>query len=587
MSQRELLPTATQREARRVVRDLLRKRRGLSLLTAIVLIVAAAVGLLVPPLLGVLVDVVVEQRARSALTTPLVLLAVVALAQAVFSAVGRQLVARLGEAILAELRERVVARAVAIPITRLERAGSGDLLSRVSGDVAIVSQAARLIIPALTQSAIVVSLTLVGMLVLDWRLALAVLLAAPIQLLTLRWYLRTALPIYRRQRIAEGERTQQLVDAIAGAQTARALGIGEQRLEHVRTSSLSAVTLALQGIRLQGNRFFPALNAAELVGLAAVLGTGFLLVRADTITVGVATAGALYFHRAFDPIGTLLMLIDDLQEATTALSRLVGVASIEPPEEPAHPARPHSASLSLTGIGHAYVAGHPVLTDIDLDIGVGERVALIGTTGAGKTTLAKLIAGLERPAAGDLRIGGETIDAIGPAGMRATVALITQDVHVFAGTLADDLRLVAPRAGDAELRAALERVDAGAWVQALPEGLDTLVGESGHRISTTQAQQLALARIMLRDTPIVILDEATAEAGSSGARVLERAADRALEGRTALIVAHRLTQAAAADRVVVLEGGRIVEQGSHDRLRDAGGRYASLWAAWATARTNV
>ncbi len=225
-----------------------------------------------------------------------------------------------------------------------------------------------------------------------------------------------------------------------------------------------------------------------------------------------------------------------------------------------------------------------ITTGIDLDVAAGERVALIGATGAGKTTLAKLIAGLYEPAAGEIRIGGAALDALGPEATRDAVALITQDVHVFAGTLADDLRLAADGATDDDLRAALERVGALPWVDALDEGLQTVVGEGGRRLSATQAQQLALARLVLRDPPIVILDEATAEAGSTGARVLERAADRALAGRTALVVAHRLTQAAAADRIVVLDAGAIVEQGTHAQLLAAGGRYATLWTAWSSAR---
>lgn len=585
MTERELLPTATPSEARRTIARLAAERRGLALLTLAALVAAAAVGLLVPPLLGELVDIVADERPTGDLTAPVLALVGVGVAQALLTAAGGQLTARLGETILASLRERVVTRALGIPVERLEKAGSGDLISRVSGDVAVVSEATRLVVPDLARATITVALTAVGLLVLDWRLALAALLAAPIQIVTLRWYLRTAVPIYRRQRVAEGERTQQLVAAIAGAPTARALGIGAQRSERVRGSSQAAVDLSMQGIALQSRRFFPSLNAAELVGLSAVLATGFWLVDADTITVGVATAGALYFHRAFDPLVVLLMLIDDLQEATTALARLVGVATIEPPPEPAAPARPRDASVAIEGLTHAYVEGHPVLREISLTIAPGERVALIGTTGAGKTTLAKLIAGLQRPTEGALRIGGATLDELGPTATRAAVALITQDVHVFAGTLADDLRLAAPTGtSDAELREALARVDALAWVDALPNGLDTSVGEGGERLTATQAGQLALARLILRDTPIVILDEATAEAGSAGARVLERAAERALEGRTALVVAHRLTQAAAADRIVVLEAGRIVEQGSHAALLERGGRYATLWRAWATAR---
>jgi len=211
-------------------------------------------------------------------------------------------------------------------------------------------------------------------------------------------------------------------------------------------------------------------------------------------------------------------------------------------------------------------------------------VALVGPSGAGKATLARLVAGVHEPEAGSVRIGGVPVAELGPDELARTVALVSQEVHVFAGTLADDLRLARPGATDAEVRAALDRVGAGPWVDALPEGVDTRVGEGGHPLGPTEAQQLALARLVLADPAVAVLDEATAEAGSAGARRLEAAAAAAVAGRTTLVVAHRLTQARAADRVVVLDGGRVVEQGTHDELVAAGGAYAALWAAWSAAR---
>ena len=579
----DLLPTAEPREARRVVARLVADRPGLGLASLLVLVGGAAAGLAVPPLLGLVVDIVADDRGTGDLAVAAGLLLAAALVQALLTGVCGQLVVRLGESVLADLRERVVGRALRIPLRRVERAGSGDLLSRIGGDVEIVSRAISATVPTIAGAGLTVGLTVVGLVVLDWRLALAALAAAPIQVLALRAYLRDAVPVYRRQRVLEGERTQQLLDAFAGAPTSRALRIGDARLERVRETSGAARDEALHGFRLLA-RMFPKLNGAELVGLSAVVVAGFLLVDAGTISVGTATAGALYFHRAFDPIGTLLMLVDDIQEATTALARLVGVASIEPPEDPAEPATARDGEVVLRGVGHEHVPGHPVLHDVDLRIAPGERVALIGTTGAGKTTLARLVCGIDRPTRGSILIGGATLDELGPTRAADTVLLVTQEVHVFAGTLGDDLRLARPDATDDELHAALATVGADGWVRALPEGLATVVGEGGREPTTTQAQQLALARLVLRDPLVAVLDEATAESGSAGARELERSADGALAGRTALVVAHRLKQAATADRVVVLEAGRVVEQGPHDELVAAGGPYARLWGAWASAR---
>ncbi|KLL10929.1 multidrug ABC transporter permease [Protofrankia coriariae] len=638
-----MLPTATSARIRATVGGLLRERRALTIAAFGVLALSTVVGLFTAPLLGHIVDLVADGRSTDAIITPVVLLVVVAAAQGVLTAVGVTLVARLGEGVLAVLRERFVARALTLPLEQVERAGTGDLTSRVTNDVTRITEAVRGALPEMAHAALTIGFTLVGLAVLDWRFTLAALLAAPVQFQAVRWYAGSSIPLYARQRIAAGAQQQQLLDTIGGAATVRAFRRDDEHIGRVTQRSWTTVDLALRGIHLI-TRFYARLNLAEFIGLAAVLTVGFLLVRNGSVTIGTATAAALYFHNLFNPINVALALVDEAQAATASLARMVGVADIPTTPEPHRPAQPASvpanvpagvpanvltstpdaatadasgtvssavsaatavttpvrgsvsrpvvapvavpvdASVRAAGIGHAYRPGHEVLRDVDLDIEPGERVALVGASGAGKTTLARLIAGIHRPTSGSIALGGVGLDELGPAAVRRTVVLISQDVHVFAGPLADDLRLARPDASDDELLAALDRVGAAGWAKALPEGLATVVGDGGHRLTVTQAQQLALARLVLTDPPVAILDEATADAGSAGARILEAAAEQALAGRTGLVVAHRLTQSAGADLVVVMDDGRIVETGTHDELIAAGGRYAALWEAWSDTR---
>lgn len=580
---RTLLPTATGAETLAALRALLRGHRVLAVTAMSVLVAGTGIGLLTAPLLGHVVDLVVEREGTHALLLPTVLLTGVALGRGAATAVGSALVARLGETVLASLRERFVERALGLPLERVEEAGSGDLVSRVTGDVSVITKSVRQALPEFARSALTIVLTFVGLAVLDWRFLLAALLAMPIQLLAVRWYLRRAAPVYAEHRVASGALQHQLLDSVGGVRTVRAFRLNRVHADLLEQRSRSAVDLALRGIHVVTG-FFSRLNLAEFIGLSAVLVTGFLLVDNGSVSIGTATAAALYFHSLFNPVNAALFLLDDVQSAGASLARLVGVSNLAGEPEPDGRAVPVDGSVKVSSLGYAYVSGHPVLCDVDLEVGSGERVALVGASGAGKTTLAKLIAGVHQPSGGTITLGGVDAGESGPAGIRRAVTLISQEVHVFAGPLAEDLRLARPGATDEELRAALAMVGALEWAQALPEGLATVVGEGGHRLTVTQAQHLALARLVLADPPIAILDEATADAGSAGARVLETAALRALEGRTGLMVAHRLPQAATADRIVVLDDGRVVETGTHEELVAAGGRYAALWAAWSDSR---
>ncbi|MFB7966023.1 ABC transporter ATP-binding protein [Streptomyces rubiginosohelvolus] len=617
----ELLPIATPARTRAALRTLIRPDRGLALTGIGILVAATAVGLLVQPLLGRIVDIVADGRPAGDLTLPVVLLVAVALVQGLTTTLGLTRIARLGETVLARLRERFVERALNLPADRLERAGAGDLTARVTGDVARVAEAVRSALPEMARSVLAILLTLGALALLDVRFLLAALLAVPVQLLTARWYVRRALTLYADQRVANGAQQQQLLETIGGAVTVRGHRLEEQHTERSAGRSRKAVDLTMRSVNLVLG-FYGRLHIAEYIGLAAVLIAGFWLVRDGAVSIGTATAAALYFHSLFGPVNAALVLLDDAQSAAAGLARLVGVTDLAEQPEPeagkaeagkaeagkAEAAKPTAvkpeagkaapasvprqriasseAAVAVNEVSHAYGPGRPVLHEVSLSLEPGEHVALVGTSGAGKSTLARIVAGVQQPTSGTVTAPAGPGSASAGAGEHPVV-LVTQEVHVFTGTLAEDLRLARPDATDADLRTALATVHALDWAEALPDGLATVVGEGGHRLDPARAQQLALARLVLADPALAVLDEATAEAGSAGARVLERSAEAALAGRTALVVAHRLTQAVAADRVVVLEAGRVVESGPHDELRDADGPYAALWRAWSGSRTTA
>ena len=313
--------------------------------------------------------------------------------------------------------------------------------------------------------------------------------------------------------------------------------------------------------------------------MAVVLSLGFVFVRSDSLSVGAATAAALYFHKMFAPIGGLMFQFDTAQSAGASLARIAGVILAPKPGGLTEPTA-SDTTLSIDAITHTY-GTREVLHGVTMTLKPGERVALVGQTGAGKTTLAAIAAGILEPTGGTIHVGDLDLASLDSTAIRRHIVLLSQEVHVFSGPLAEDLRMVKPDATEAELHAALDTVGVD-WLETLDQGLDTAVGDGAHALTPMQAQHVALARLVLADPPIAILDEATAEAGSTGARELEEAALAATAGRTALIVAHRLTQAANADRVIVLDDGRIIEDGPHAELLAAGGHYADLWAAWST-----
>ncbi|MEU8404073.1 ABC transporter ATP-binding protein [Nonomuraea sp. NPDC048892] len=564
------LPVASGRET---VREVWRLSHGYRLqlaATGALGIVSTGVDLIVPVAIGFLVDRV--QAGTADLATVLTVTVVMALS-AILGAAGTALTivlaTRVYHSILATLREQLVGQAMALPQYLVERAGTGDLISRSSDDVTAVADAAPAVIPVLTVTAFTIVVSMGGLAALEWPYAAAFAVVLPVYVLAVRWYLRTGPGVYRAERTAMSARAQRILESQRGYATVLGFGLAEQRHRAVMTDSWRVAGQSLRA-RTVLSMLNARLNLGECLSLAAVLVVGFVLIDHNASTVGGATTAMLLVLRLLGPVNQLLLVIDTLQSALASLSRMIGVVTI-PFSSSDVPVQAANTVVQLGEVSFRYGEGPRVLDDITLDISSGQRVAVVGVSGAGKTTLAGVIAGTHLPEAGRVTRPSRT-------------AMITQEVHVFAGTLRDNLTLAAPGATDRDLHAALEATGAASILDVLPDRLDTVLGAGGHPLTDAQAQQLALARLLLTDADLVILDEATAEAGSTNAGQLDRAADAVLAGRTAVVVAHRLSQAATCDRIMVMEHGRIIETGTHEELVDAGGVYAGLWRAWETAQ---
>lgn len=576
----DLLPTAGARRTWAVLGQGVRGTGWASPLALLTVLAGSGAGLVAPWVLGRMVDDISAGASPDAVLRSAALIAAAAVVGGLLVGAGAWMVSRVGETVLAGLRERVMDRVLHMPATRLERVRIGDLLSRVGDDVAVVTASIARTGPDVVVALATVLLTAAGMTALDWRLGLAGLCALPVYVMAVRWYLPRSGPYYARERVAMGERSHAMMGALRGRGAVRAYRLEEEHERRVADRSRAARDITVAVFRLF-TRFGSRLNGAECVGLTAVLVTGFWLVRGDLATVGMVTAAALYFHRLFGPMMFLVMNFNEVQSAGASLARLAGVVDLPEQRDPGAEEGPAGAALRIEDVTHSYGTGAPpALEEVSLAVAAGERVALVGASGAGKTTLAALVSGLRTPSRGTVYLGGVPLDELGERRVREHVYLVSQETHVFAGTLLEDLRLARAEADAEDAERALEAVGALEWVRALPAGLETVVGEGGHALTPEQAQHLALARLVLADPDVAVLDEATAEAGSSGARRLERAAAAATAGRTTLVVAHRLTQAQAADRVVVMDQGRIVEEGPHADLVAAGGRYAVLWRSW-------
>jgi ATP-binding cassette subfamily C protein len=573
----ERLPVAGPAEVRRAAGRLVRAdgRAFAGVLTVNTL--AALAGLAAPWLIGRVVDEVRAGASASAVDRLAVLILLAAAAQLLLSRWARSAAHRMGERALARVREEFVDRALALPASVVERAGAGDLTTRGTADVAAVGRTLRDSGPSLlihTAQALV----LIGAVFLIHPLLGACLVFGFAGILTAtRWYLRRARDAYLEQGAATSGLAEELSSTASGARTVEAFRLERRRVAANREAVEAARRTRMRTLFLRCV-LFPSLDFSYVLPVAGVLLVGGHLCFQGSLSLGSVVTAALCMRQLEDPLDRLLDLVEQLQSSGASFARVEGLARA-PRDERGAAAEPVDDVIELRGVRFAYPGGPEVLGGVDLVVRPGERLAVVGPSGAGKTTLSRLIAGIDAPDEGTVTVGGVPVVALAPERLRRQVVLVTQEHHVFLGTVRDNLLIAEPDAADARMWAALEAVGAD-WVSALPDGLDTVLGADAHRTSGPQAQQLALARVVLADPHTLVLDEATALLDPATARHTERALAAVLKGRTVIAVAHRLHTAHDADRVAVMRDGLLTELGSHDELVTAGGEYATLWRTW-------
>ncbi|HEY5882674.1 MAG TPA: ABC transporter ATP-binding protein [Nakamurella sp.] len=575
-----------QGRSRRLLGSLIQPYRWWALLAGVVVVVSELAYLVGPLAVAYGIDAAVPALKKGD-GGPLVLATLAYLGAGITNAVGKALFVRLSarvtQAVLLELRGRVFTHSQSLSLAFHEKYTSGRVISRMTSDLDSLDDLAGEGLEGLISGVLSVVAISVTLLVLDVDLALVALSAFIPILLATRWFQHRSRKIYRRTRTLIAAVIVQFTETMNGLRAvvsfrreARNRTIfGDLNDQNARANGDALIALAVYTptVRLFGN-----------LSLVATMVLGAVQVIDGTLAVGVLAAFLLYVRRMYDPLDELAMFYNAYQAAIAALEKISGLLEERPgvPEsaDPRPLPTPVAGDVRFAGVEFAYTPDVPVLAPFDLAIPAGQTVAVVGATGAGKSTLAKLLARFYDPTAGVVTLDGIDVSTLSVVDLRRGVVMVTQESFLFSGSVADNVALGRPTATQAEIEAAADAIGAGEFIRSLPEGFDTDVRKRGGRLSAGQRQLVAFARAFLADPTVLILDEATASLDLPAERAVQRALGTVLRGRTAVIIAHRLSTVAIADRVLVLDGGRIVEDGSPEQLLAGSGAFAELHAAW-------
>jgi ABC-type multidrug transport system fused ATPase/permease subunit len=571
-------PVADDRAVVRFVAAMIRERRWSFAALVAFNALAAGAALVIPRLLGQLIDRVDAPGAAEGLGSLALVIVAVVVAQAAFTFAGQITSTLFGQNLLASMREYVVETILRLPLSRVEGASTGDLVTRVTRDVATMSRAVQSGLPMAVIALLTVVLSVGAMLLNSIVLALPALLVISTSVVQVRRYLRRAPKCYITEGATYSRINTTLTDTVEGTRTVEALGLGDRRVRAEEDDVAVSAQAERYGMTLR-NLLFAVIDIAFNLPRVITVLVGSWGYWRGYVSLGQITAAVLYVEAIAGPLDRLVSEVDRLQVGAASTARLLGIATVPPDREPGT-AVPTDPELVGEGLRFAYRTGHDVLNGIDFRPRVGERIAIVGPSGSGKSTLGRLLAGINEPRTGFVRIGGVDLIRLPLEQLREEVALVTQEHHVFLGSVRDNIVLGRETADDDEVWAALDAVGSAEWVRRLAEGLDTQVGSGTMALTPAQAQQVAMARLVIADPHTLVLDEATSLIDPRTARTLEGSVHALLVGRTVIAIAHRLHTAHDADRVAVVIDGRIVELGSHDELVDLEGEYAELWRAW-------